>query len=168
MGSTLPFVYEDQGAVFDAARVYRYRLWRAWGPGDRVLWLMLNPSTADESVLDPTLRRCEGFTRRWGYDGFEVANLFALRSTDPSGLYAVPDPVGPDNDQAIRGAAERCPVIIAAWGAEPIAMVRSATILDEVLRGRRVECLGVTKGGQPRHPLYLRADQERIRYGSFM
>lgn len=87
--------YESAGAEFDEpARIYPYRLWRMWGGGSlrpwrTVLCIMLKPWTADEHVLDPTLRRCEGFSRAWGYDGFEVCNLFALRSTDPDNFSGI-------------------------------------------------------------------------------
>lgn len=150
--------YVEQLAAFDDERVYRYLLTRAWGPGPRVLWIMLNPSTADESKLDPTLRRCLGFSRAWGFDGFEVCNVYALRSTDPKGLWKAADPIGPGNDAAIRAAAERASCVIVGWGnhAKIDRELEVAKLLQDV--GQRPCCLGTTDKGAPRHPLYLRAD----------
>ena len=97
--------------------VYRYRLTRRWETDDRasmLRWIMLNPSTADASLDDPTIRRCMGFARAWGYGGIVVHNLYALRATDPRQLRDHPDPVGPVNDSYIAGW--RVPTIC-AWGA---------------------------------------------------
>lgn len=153
------FEYESHGAEFDAQRVYRYSLHRMWGDGSQsdwrtVLWIMLNPSTADENVLDPTLRKCQEFTRLWGFDGFEVVNLFALRSTDPSGLYEVADPVGPENDAFIYRAAQRNELIVCGWGQEQLARNRAHAVL-EMLKPFTLRCLRVNKDGSPQHPLYV-------------
>lgn len=154
------FAYTSAGAHFSPGRVYRYSLHRTWNHDlDRArlaLWVMLNPSTADEWALDPTLRRCEAFSRGLGLDGFEVVNLFALRSTDPAGLSAVSDPVGPGNDDAIRRAVARAGIVLVGWGAHPLAVPRAAAFLRTV--DRPVFCLGVTKSGAPKHPLYLRRE----------
>lgn len=158
----LPIEYESQGAEFDAARIYRYSLTRMWGGGSlsewrTVLWIMLNPSTADERVLDPTLRKCEQFSLRWGYDGFEIVNLFALRSTDPKALSVHPKPVGEDaviNDKWIEEACSAADLIVCGWGAEPIAQGRAA-IVRSMLRHYELKCLGVNQDGSPKHPLYL-------------
>lgn len=139
--------------------VYRYMLTRVWNSGrDLLTWIMLNPSTADHQVDDPTIRRCIGFARALGYAGIRVANLYAFRATKPEDLWTVPDPVGPRNDQVIRrellqAAAVNKPVI-AAWGVnarpERVAQVLSWPGAD------RLHCLGgVTRDGHPRHPLYL-------------
>src|SRR3954469_17706712 len=94
--------FHGTGARFSADGLYRYALWRVWD-ADRGLcnFLMLNPSTADETVNDPTVARCARRARSWGYGGLVVTNLFAFRATDPSGLRAAPDPVGPEDDAAI-------------------------------------------------------------------
>lgn len=148
-------IYTDQGATFDEDRAYRYLLWRKWANGTLVLWILLNPSTADEHVLDPTLRRVEAFTRAWGHTGFIVANAFAYRSTDPGKLYRFDvEPVGNDNDQHIKEAASSASIIVCGWGTEPIAVDRALRI-THLLRYRRLYCLGVNKNGSPRHPLYL-------------
>jgi hypothetical protein len=141
---------------------YRYTLGRQWGDGPLVTFVMLNPSTADAEMDDPTIRRCLGFARSWGAGALHVVNLYALRSTDPAALWVVPDPVGPDNDRhlaqhahlAVRDGAP----IVAAWGAnarqDRVAAVRALPGMD------RLQCLGVTKDGAPRHPLYLPAIAE--------
>jgi hypothetical protein len=160
----LPFAYTSAGADFDEpARIYRYALWREWEAAPRrALWIMLNPSTADEAVLGPTLRRVEGFTRAWGYGGFIVCNLFALRSTDPAGLYTHQAPVGETdgpfevNDDEIRAQANRAKLIVVGWGAQEIARPRHEAVV-EVLRGHKLMCLGQNADGSPKHPLYLAA-----------
>jgi len=145
--------------------VYRYSLGRRWCEPmpERLpvidLWVMLNPSTADADVDDRTIGRCMDFSRRWGADGLRVVNLFALRSTDPAALTRHPDPIGPKNDAVLellaRATRELGGRVICAWGAHPMAAER-ARIVRRVL-GPTV-CLGTTKAGAPRHPLYVRAD----------
>lgn len=128
---------------------------------------MLNPSTADEEVDDPTIRRCIGFSRRDGLSGLRVVNLFALRSTDPAGLADAWDPVGPENDAWIRDVAARSHRIVVAWGAHPLARTRIGAVVP-ILRGaegRRLWCLGTTASGAPRHPLYVRGDTTMLPWG---
>ena len=153
-------------ATFDTSRTYRYGLTRAWDRnGPRVNVLMLNPSTADAFGLDPTLRRCVGFARAWGFGSLEVTNLFAFRSTDPRAMLAHADPVGHDNDEAIGGAARRSDRVVVAWGTRGCHLGRA----DEVARllaglGVEVVALGVTRSGQPVHPLYLARDTLPVRW----
>jgi len=159
----------ESDATISDCGLYRYSLSRRWGPGRLVAaFVMLNPSTADASKDDPTIRRCVGFARSWGYDGIEVVNLFALRSPNPEDLIdsmeAGVDPVGPENDRIIDFVAGRSAKLIAAWGAHPFAKTRAQKFLDIRGVGSIVECLGVTKDGSPRHPLYVRADQELMRF----
>jgi hypothetical protein len=156
-------------ALFDQTRSYRYALDRVWDPLRRpAIFIMLNPSTADASILDATLRRVKGFAQSWDCGGFIVLNAFALRATDPKQLRRHPDPVGPDNDRVIGSvlAAHMGPRIV-AWGADPaIALHRRAgKILDWIhLGGDQAMCLGKTGRGDPRHPLYLPADTAPIPY----
>lgn len=118
---------------------------------------MLNPSTADESELDPTLRRCQNYSVAWGYGAMEILNIYALRSTDPSELWKVDDPVGPQNlqiiEEVVSGDVE---LIMLGWGIE--AKEADVERVLEVLARRRVvpHCLAVNEDGSPRHPLYLR------------
>jgi hypothetical protein len=150
------------GAAFSDDRVYRYRLWRIWDRSkDLACWVMLNPSTADEFELDPTCRRVDGFTRRWGYGGWYVGNIFALRSTDPRELYRHQEPVGPDNDRAILEMATESQIVIAAWGNHGRYQGRGRQMM-KLLAGHDVHVLGKTKGGDPRHPLYIRGDSELL------
>lgn len=144
-------------AVFDAARTYRYLLTRVWDTSvPPMVWVMLNPSTADALSDDPTCRRCMGFARREGAGGIAVVNLFALRSTDPRALTAHRDPVGPLNDVFVRQAVAGATHVVCAWGAHGSLRGRSATVSRRLARvGARPQCLGVTSTGEPRHPLYL-------------
>ena len=119
---------------------------------------MLNPSTADANRDDPTIRRCIDFAQRWGYGGLLVGNLFAYRSTDPKGLLAADDPVGPENDRHLAHLAESCNIVVAAWGAVSRPdHLRRATEVREIV-GHKLYCLGMTTSGQPRHPLYVRSN----------
>lgn len=153
-------------AVISQCGQYRYLLTR---PSEDLapergaaLFLMLNPSTADAELDDPTIRRCRGFSKAWGCAGLTVANLYALRSTDPKQLWNYADPVGPENDDWLRRLAGECGDVICAWGANarPERVAAVAQILEDA--GARLWCLGVTKAGAPRHPLYIRADQQLI------
>jgi len=147
-------------ATFDTTRTYRYRLTRTWDPdGPRVNFLMLNPSTADAFELDPTVRRCVGFARTWGFGSLEVTNIFAFRATDPTVLIAQPEPVGADNDRAIVDAARMADRVVAAWGVRGRHRGRAddvATLLSDI--GISPVVLHLTKHGHPAHPLYIAGD----------
>lgn len=150
------------GAVFSSAdRRYRYGLWRSWDSKlPTVNVIGLNPSTADETEDDPTIRRCVGFAKREGCGTLVMTNLFALRSTDPKLLRTSFSPVGPDNDDYIFSAARGCELVIAAWGADPVAVNRAPVVVERLREARApwltpVWCLGTTKSGAPKHPLYL-------------
>lgn len=145
---------------------YRYTLRReipGLGFEGTVLFVMLNPSTADVNVDDPTIRRCVGFATRWGFARLEVGNLYALRATDPAGLFASDDPVGPENDQRLDEMAGRATEVIVAWGATPHPFPNRP---QDVLRRMEfycgtARCLGQTKHLHPRHPLYVKRDVPR-------
>jgi hypothetical protein len=155
-------VTADRGADFSECGAYRYRLWRWWEPGlwsqntRAVCWIMLNPSTADAEQDDPTIRRCVGFSRAWGYVGAVIVNLFALRTTDPGRLYEHPDPIGPDNSVFLETEAQCGAIVIAAWGTHGVCGDRGEAVRER-LRELRVDLhhLGLTKDGHPSHPLYL-------------
>ncbi len=148
-------------AVFHSpSRTYRYLLTRIWDPTVKPLvFLMLNPSTADALDDDATIRRLagpKGFARREGAGGIVVVNLFALCSTDPRALVRHPGPVGPYNDVFVRQAVGQGSRVVAAWGAAPIAEERGKAVAETLAaRGVSLWCLGTTGKGQPRHPLYL-------------
>ena len=133
---------------------YRYRLERGW---DRSLplcvWLMLNPSTADALVDDATIRKCMRFAFQWGYGGIVVVNLYAWRSRHPKALLdPAIDPVGPENDDFIRQACADAQLVVCGWGSLPFAAERARTVPAMV---RSPHCLGLTRSGEPRHPLML-------------
>jgi len=150
------------GASFGHDRVHRYLLWRVWDESRPLLaWVLLNPSTADETREDPTIRRCIRFAMDWGYGGVETTNIFALRSTDPAALRTVSDPIGPDNDATLHDLARRHDRVVAAWGNHGAWLNRS-TRVRALLRETQCCCLGLTSLAQPRHPLYVRATQPLI------
>lgn len=151
----------------DPERTYRYALTRTWGNGERIVWIMLNPSSADCFTDDPTIRRCRSFTRRLVPEagGLAVVNLYGLRATNPADLWTSEDPIGPDNDYFIGSRATRAQTVIAAWGVHGARNGRAtqvATLLAEV--GVQLMCLGVTKGGHPKHPLYVPGDTPLVQY----
>lgn len=146
------------GLDFTRHGAYRYALMRHWGAGKRcVLFIGLNPSTADARHDDPTVRRMMSFARNWGYDSLWVANIFALRSTDPKGLQLHAHPVGPQNDAWILGMVRHADCVVAAWGDGGRLHGRAAQVA--ALLGRDARCLGVTVLGEPRHPLYVPASR---------
>lgn len=153
-----------KGAILSDCGTYRYRLWRRWGFGPRMLWVMLNPSTADADVDDPTIRRCMGFARREGCDAIDVINLYAYRATDPKELLTAPCPEGPENLHHWTNALYGPPKFkIAAWGAfakKTRYDWRRATF--ETLANTDFLCLGQTRDGSPKHPLYVKSDQELV------
>lgn len=155
-------------ATFSPCLRYRYTLTRTIAPtGPVVLWCMLNPSTADALVLDPTIRRCVGFARAWSASRLVVVNLFALRSPNPRDLVGEIDPVGPDNDRAISDAAFSADIVVCAWGGSyPKACRHRPAAVHALLlaTGRPIECLGTTNAGEPCHPLYLAAAAPRRPY----
>jgi hypothetical protein len=156
-----------RGARFSRDRRYRYRLWRRWDASRPVVaFCMLNPSTADESSDDPTIRRCIGFARTWGYGGLDVVNLFALRATDPRELRLSRDPIGGLNDAYLIDAAARSAAMVIAWGAHGVFRSRGAAALELLSPRGRLLALGWTDSGEPRHPLYLRRDVQPIVVGS--
>jgi hypothetical protein len=158
---TKPFPAPD-GLVGATVRgPYRYRLWRTWDPsGPCLLWILLNPSLADAQTDDPTLRRCRAFSRAWGYGGLEIVNLFAYRTPYPDVLRQVADPVGPENDDYIVTAAQRAAGIVLAWGCHGRSRNRDSAVLALLARQYvpPLRCLGLTRAGCPRHPLYIRTD----------
>lgn len=146
----------NAGALFDPTGAYRYLLWREWDATlPSVGFVMLNPSAADQYREDPTIRRCLGFARSWGFGAQEVVNLFAFRATSPADLFGAPDPIGAENDDHIRAVAARVDLLVAAWGNHGARFGRDAGVVE--LIDRPVTCLRVTARGQPEHPLYVPA-----------
>jgi hypothetical protein len=142
------------GAWLDPGRRYRYLLWRAWGDAGRfALFILLNPSTAEQDTNDPTVERCERRARALGFDGLLVANLFALRSTHPCSLRLEPAPMGPRNGAAIALAQQLAAQTICGWGAHGCCRRRGQALCERLRRP--IYHLGLTRDGQPRHPLYV-------------
>ncbi|MCX7557975.1 DUF1643 domain-containing protein [Sulfitobacter sp. F26204] len=153
-------------AVYSDCERYRYSLTRVWDPqGDRVLFVMLNPSTATEVQNDPTVERCERRARHLGFGGFRVTNIFAWRATDPRDMRAAQDPVGPDNDAALIEGAGWAGQIIAAWGTHGAHLGRGPAVAG-MLAGlnKPLLHLGLSKEGHPKHPLYLPYAQKPVEW----
>lgn len=145
-----------KGAILSTGRKYRYVLWRNWDTGSgNVMFVGLNPSTADETEDDPTIRRCIGYARDWGFGGIYMLNLFAYRATKPKILNGVEYPIGPMNDKFLEKYHKLARLSIACWGNHGAYHNRGRDVIEK-LGAENLSCLGVTQEGQPRHPLYLK------------
>lgn len=163
--STLFDQIRDRSAFLSPDGKYRYHLSRSIPGGDRRIatFIMLNASTADHEVDDPTIRQCMGFCRRWDCGELHVVNLFALRATDPREIRRASDPVGPDNQEwimrVVTKSADPNPSvrgpIVCAWGVHGSYMGQDQTVLDWLSVIHKPMALGITKDGHPRHPLYV-------------
>ncbi len=152
----------DRSATISDDGLYRYDLTRTWGPGPRALWVLLNPSVADALKDDPTTTRCIGFSRREGCGSLTLVNLYAYRATKPRELRQVDDPVGGYRNRATIEQWLQDPstsFVVAGWGAtrvDPDAVLAMQRLVREA--GHSFVCLGTTKSGAPRHPLYLKTE----------
>ena len=147
-------IFKD--AKFSSCRKYRYALWRIWDLSRPfVMFIGLNPSTADETKDDPTIRRCINFAKYWNYGGIYVTNLFAYRSSSTRKMMTFSNPIGDENDKWIRNLSQKSNIIIAAWGNDGIHLNRSKTIEDKI---PNLKCIKKNKSGQPAHPLYLKSN----------
>lgn len=163
-------------ATISANGRYRYRLFRWWGDGEEpipalvVNFVMLNPSTADDVTDDRTIRKCQKYARAWGMSGIVVTNIFALRAREPRDLFAAvavgQDPIGPDNNEHLVRMAAWAGSVVVAWGDGGRLGNRGAIVTQMLTRetGVHLECLGTTRHGRPRHPLYLPDDTRREVY----
>jgi hypothetical protein len=148
---------------------YRYALGRLWDPTRPVdlTWCMLNPSTADGTKDDPTIRQCIAFAQHWGFGGMSVVNLFAYRTPNPRDLLTVEDPVGPDNDLILATLMTRYHAVVTAWGSGATKLSKIATQqiakVAELAEGR-MWCFGVNASGHPSHPLYIARDKALVRF----
>lgn len=152
-----------KSADISSCGAYRYRLERRWSDGSLLPFVMLNPSTADADLDDRTIRRCIGFARRERAAGIAVVNLYAFRATNPRDLFSAAFPYGPDNFEAHRrilGEAKLLGAfIVCAWGMNAKPDDQRAFRQHAASYGVELRCLGKTKDGHPRHPLYVKADQ---------
>ncbi|BDR53264.1 hypothetical protein KIM372_11710 [Bombiscardovia nodaiensis] len=140
-------------AIFSDDRLYRYELTRVWDDAQPSMgFVMLNPSTADAHEDDPTIRRCKQYAKDQGFGGIVVVNLYAYRSPEPSDLWTVEDPVGPENDAFVEGLKSRCSKIVVAWG-KNATEERVREVLP--LLGDDLYCLCKNADGSPHHPLYI-------------
>ncbi|PHQ71346.1 MAG: hypothetical protein COB93_03365 [Sneathiella sp.] len=148
--------FAQSGADFSDCGAYRYRLWRRWGGGGKVTFIMLNPSTADATRNDPTIERCHRRAVAMGFSALDVVNIFAFRATDPRDLKRTAKPVGSDNDAAIIASLKDADMTICAWGSHGDHQNRHNAVRD-LLKANRltVHALSLTKKGLPGHPLYL-------------
>lgn len=152
--------------TLSADGAYRYDLGRYWDDGPTATWIMLNPSTADDQIDDPTIRRCIAFTKSWGLDGMTVVNLYALRSSDPKALLTADDPIGPRNVEFIERHLSAAVFAVAAWGAWDGIAGRARPSIADIAQFYDVPltCLGTTKAGHPRHPLYVKGDTPLVEW----
>ena len=153
-------------AVISKCGRYRYELWRIWDASGPLLeFVMLNPSTADGSIDDNTIRRCIAFAKAWGYGGIVVRNLYALRATNPEVLLNYSgDSYGPRNDEFLGNHVADCTVV--AWGAHAATLSPEAVATIRTLQLCRPQlfCLGTNQNGSPKHPLYVPADRTPTRW----
>lgn len=155
---------------FSDDRAYRYTLWRDWSSdslemeeregnrsGEFLMVVGLNPSTADETNDDPTIRKCIGFAKRWGFGALCMTNLFAIRATDPRVMLAHPLPIGEANDRHLQQCAQEAGMIVCAWGTKGTRVQRDTGVRAMLtgITGKTLHCLRKTKNGHPEHPLYV-------------
>lgn len=142
-------------ATLSPCRLYRYDLWRRWSDASYCLFIGLNPSTADETTDDPTIRKCVAYAKEWRYGALCMVNLFAFRATQPKDMLAARDPVGPDNDLTLAALSKRAGIVVAAWGNDGGHLGRDKQVVTMI---PHLYCLKLNKDGSPSHPLYLRKD----------
>ncbi|WP_439882182.1 DUF1643 domain-containing protein [Pontibacter sp. MBLB2868] len=146
----------EKAAVISKDERYRYVLWRIWDSElKHVTFIGLNPSYADGRTDDPTIKKLIKLTKSWGYGGFYIVNLFALRATDPNTLYHSPNPTGNDNDEYIKKYSETATKIILMWGNHGVLKNRDKEVLGLI---HSPYCIGYNKNGTPKHPLYLKSN----------
>lgn len=149
-------------AYFSDCGFYRYHLSRFWDDSAPVLNIIgLNPSTADATHNDPTIRRCIGFAHDNGFGGLYMTNLFAYKATKPTDLFRSGDPVGPENDHWLQQIASSSKTVLFAWGNHGQHKGRDEEVLGYLTNGY---CLGINKSGSPKHPLYVRKDQTFLKF----
>jgi hypothetical protein len=155
----------NSGATFSPCRKYRYKLWRIWDDSlPMVAFIGLNPSTADETKNDPTITRCINYAKKWGYGGMYMMNIFAFRATDPNVMKAEKRPIGPENDYHLYDIAKSVESVVCSWGNHGSHADRSEFVTSRLFDDMKLHCLGTNKSGEPKHPLYLKADLEPIEF----
>ena len=151
-------------AKLSECRKYRFALWRTWDDSKPyVMFVGLNPSTADETTDDPTLTRCMNYAKSWGFGGVCMANLFAYRATAPSDMKSAIDPVGPKNNDWLKKLANDAGLVLAAWGNDGSYLGRSEQVKEFL---PNMFCLKLNKSGEPAHPLYQKADRKPVPFNN--
>lgn len=150
-----------RSAQISACGTYRYSLTRKWSDEGTLVIVGLNPSTADATVEDRTVARCINFAMSWGYGELVLANLFALRSPYPKKLRQARDPIGPQNNRTLKRLSARADLLLVAWGNHGLLLGRYQEVLPWLTDPH---CLGTTKKGMPRHPLYVRSNTKPTLY----
>jgi len=151
-------MFIKKNAIFDTTKKYRYLLMRQWSENNaQITWIMLNPSTADENIDDPTIRRCIGFSKLYNAGKMEIVNLFSYRSTTPQTLYTINDPIGKETDQYILNSVKSADKVIIAWGNHGKLNNRSKYVINDLLSPyhNKIYTLKLLKNKEPGHPLYI-------------
>jgi hypothetical protein len=159
-------LFLERDAVISECGQYRYLLRRTWDHDKpRALFVMLNPSTADADIDDPTIRSCIRLCKSLDYGSFEVVNLFAWRATDPKELSFVSEPIGEKTDPIMEAAVNRCDMIICGWGKNEFAKERARMVATSLRSFRpALFCFGKNKDGSPKHPLYIKSGTPLLAY----
>jgi hypothetical protein len=156
----LPLHVKGQAVFGGKNDEYRYRLHRTWGPGKRVLFIMMNPSTADPTSDDSTVYKCRKYAVAWGFEGLDVGNTFAYRATNQKVLCQIDDPIGPDNDKHLLAMALKASLVVFAYGAPGSRALRERgpTVAKHFRdnAGIQPHVLKLSVNGTPWHPLYLK------------
>ncbi|HEY1169971.1 MAG TPA: DUF1643 domain-containing protein [Verrucomicrobiae bacterium] len=156
---------EKRSAVLSVCKLYRYELRRVWATNEAntklVVFIGLNPSTADAFQDDQTIRRCRNFAKSWSFDGMIMINLFAYRATSPKVMKAQSDPFGPENDYYFKKALKESALVVGAWGEHGILKNRGPMVAVTI---PQMMCLGITMNGQPRHPSRLPNSAQKFRF----
>lgn len=147
--------YITKGAHFSECGKFRYRLWRRWSEGRALVFIMLNPSTADGLSDDHTIRKCVWFAKMFGYGAIEVVNLFAYCATKPSALKTAGFPVGPDNDMHLNAVLSGSGAVVCAWGVNAKGLPRVAEVMQLVHDHYHDAYALRQSDGVPHHPLML-------------
>ncbi len=157
----------ENDSVFSICKTWRYVLTREWDTDAKYcMFVGLNPSVADHLANDQTVRRCMQLAKSWGFGGLHVLNLFAVRSSDPNYIKIAKDPIGEDNDMYLHKYSSESDVVIAAWGRGGNYMDRADEVIKRGILGNVLFCMGKTKDGHPKHPLYLTNETELVMFNS--
>ena len=153
-------------AAFSDCGRYRYLLERRWTDGPLCVFVGLNPSTATADFDDATVRKCAALAKSWGFSGMTMANLFAVRCRYPQILSTHRDPIGPENDRFLLPAIDQAHTVVAMWGNHGLTSYRQSARRDQYVLSLRddLQCIGITKHGAPRHPLYVASSSSLMNF----